>query len=404
VALVDAGRWKGRGVAYRTDLATLAQQRCAKIFALCPESIDFLVAARPENVTYLSGYKSMGHDCDRAHRMAAVAGRDSCWVVAPAADFGPAMEILTEPSKFFPYGKFYFTSAMHPELGETRPASASYLEAIKSCLKESVPAGSCVGLDRAELGDVSEMLTKAFPSHHFIDATQLLAQARSTKLMREIELISVATALTERGISTAFGQAKGGATEIEIASIITSVIASGGGVPGFVVVTSGERSALSDTYPSSRRLQVGDLVRVDVGCSVEGYWSDTARTAIVGEPSALVRHRYEAISKGVSAERKIVRAGVKVSDVFHIGVETVKASGIDNYRRHHCGHGIGLESYEFPKIGPENESVLLEGMVLCLETPFYELGWGGMMTEDTVVVTRDGNTLLTHLDRELFSI
>ena len=40
-------------------------------------------------------------------------------------------------------------------------------------------------------------------------------------------------------------------------------------------------------------------------------------------------------------------------------------------------------------------------MVLCLETPFYEIGWGGMMVEDTVLVTADGNRRLTQSDRTL---
>ena len=93
-----------------------------------------------------------------------------------------------------------------------------------------------------------------------------------------------AAAITERGMDKAFRYAKPGVTELEMSTIINEILA-GGGIPRFVVVTAGERSALADAYATKKTLTQGDLVRVDVGCAVEGYWADTARTAVVGEPT-----------------------------------------------------------------------------------------------------------------------
>ncbi len=57
--------------------------------------------------------------------------------------------------------------------------------------------------------------------------------------------------------------------------------------------------------------------------------------------------------------------------------------------------------YERPVVAPGWETALEPGMVFCFETPFYEIGWGGMMVEDAIVVTEDGADVLTVSDRSL---
>jgi Xaa-Pro aminopeptidase len=56
------------------------------------------------------------------------------------------------------------------------------------------------------------------------------------------------------------------------------------------------------------------------------------------------------------------------------------------------GHGLGLTGvgYEMPLIGPKDTTPLEPGMVLCLETPYYVLGLGGLQPEDMVVITASG--------------
>ena len=71
-------------------------------------------------------------------------------------------------------------------------------------------------------------------------------------------------------------------------------------------------------------------------------------------------------------------------------METVRREGLPHYRRNHVGHGIGLDGYDVPNLTPESREVLEEGMVLSVETPYYELGFAGLQVEDTVRVTRDG--------------
>jgi Xaa-Pro dipeptidase len=87
--------------------------------------------------------------------------------------------------------------------------------------------------------------------------------------------------------------------------------------------------------------------------------------------------------------------------VFEAAVRAVRRSGLPEYRRAHCGHGIGLQLYDAPLLGPRDETVLEPGMVVNIEVPCYELGFGGMQLEDTAVVTDGTPLLLTHAPRDL---
>jgi len=66
------------------------------------------------------------------------------------------------------------------------------------------------------------------------------------------------------------------------------------------------------------------------------------------------------------------------------------------------GHGLGVECNERPWIEAGGDGELLEGMILNVDIPYLELGWGGVQLEDTVLVTKDGFELLTNTDRTLY--
>jgi Xaa-Pro aminopeptidase len=167
------------------------------------------------------------------------------------------------------------------------------------------------------------------------------------------------------------------------------------------VVTSGPRSALADAFATDRALALGELLRFDIGCLLDGYWSDIGRTAVVGPPDELQRRRYDAIFAGEQTQIDSVKPGMAAGEVFDLAMDEVRAHGIPGYRRQHCGHGIGAEVYENPIITAGVATPLEVGMTFCFETPYYELGWGGMMVEDTLVITETGCTLLTESDRSL---
>ena len=101
---------------------------------------------------------------------------------------------------------------------------------------------------------------------------------------------------------------------------------------------------------------------------------------------------------------KEIRPGIGADVIFRTAVNRTREAGIPHYNRHHCGHGIGLEIYDWPLLAPDVKIPLEAGMVLCVETPYYELGWGGIQVEDTVEVTRYGARYLSKSSRELIQL
>jgi Xaa-Pro aminopeptidase len=101
------------------------------------------------------------------------------------------------------------------------------------------------------------------------------------------------------------------------------------------------------------------------------------------------------LAAGVEAAARLAAPGVTGHELFHAAVDAVRAAGLPGYARSHCGHGIGIENYDLPRIADGSADVLEAGMAICVETPYYELGWGGVQVEDTFVVTGEGVERLT---------
>lgn len=379
--------------------AAEAAERRAKLFSICGDA-DIIVATTPENVFYISGYWSMGADTSRCPKLAAVANRDKVLLVAPAADQGPAFEVFDKSEDVFPFGQFHFDAALLS--GKTlQKAAGDFHSALSEALEELTRLNALLALDCEIDGDVAAHIQARHPRLQVVSRGDAFIGSRATKTMAEIERLSRAAAVAERALEEGMAMASANVSEWEIAGTIASGIVGRGGVPGFIVVTSGPRSALADAYPSHRKLERGDVVRFDIGCRVEGYWADTARTAVVGEPSHFLNELYRMTSTGTLALTEQIRAGMTAREAYSTALEAVRAAGLPSYERHHCGHGIGLEPHEFPTISPTNTARLEAGMVLCIETPLYQLNGHGMMIEDTVVLGNDHAQLLTSLSREM---
>ena len=152
--------------------------------------------------------------------------------------------------------------------------------------------------------------------------------------------------------------------------------------------------------PGDTKLERGDTIFYDIGCTYNGYRSDIGRVVCFDAPDARLEGLYAASKAGQERAFDTMRPGVTASTVFHAAVDLIRDQ-IPWYERHHVGHGIGVEFYDAPVLSPGVETPLEAGMVFEVETPYYELGYGGTFIEDTVIVRDDGIERLTRLDRDL---
>jgi methionyl aminopeptidase len=214
-----------------------------------------------------------------------------------------------------------------------------------------------------------------------------------------------------------------GVTTAELDEIAEQRIRKAGAVPAFkgyhgypATICASINEEVIHGIPSGRRiLNEGDIISIDVGASLDGYYGDSAVTLAVGQVSeqaaTLLRVTEESLYKAI--ER--AQPGGRISDIGHAVQQHVEAYGFSVVREF-VGHGIGQRMHEEPQVPnygePGRGPRLSEGMVLAIEPmvnagkPAVKVlgdGWTAVTRdgslsahfEHTVAVTADGPWILT---------
>ena len=387
--------------------------RRARLRARAAETrVDALVASAPANIRYTTGIESVGQAFLPSVQLFAIVAADGSVpaVVVPYSDVPSILDLGDALWEIFCYGRLYFESGGGADprwerakrIHETR-ASDGFAAALAAALAHLRLERGRIGRDESRLTPERwRAIADALPGAELVPAYETFRAARRVKGADEIELIAAAARIAEDALADALADARAGITERDLAARYRQAVLRRDGDPYLFVTTFGERAALADTPPTDRALRQGEPMRFDFGCVHRGYQSDLARTAVLGEPSAKLERTYAAMLAGEDALIAATRPGATGEGIFEAGMAAARAAGVPHYRRHHCGHGIGLEVYELPLIAPGNADPLEPGMTFCLETPYYELGWGGAQVEDAVVVTDSGCRLLSATSRDLW--
>jgi Xaa-Pro aminopeptidase len=167
------------------------------------------------------------------------------------------------------------------------------------------------------------------------------------------------------------------------------------------IVVSGERGALPHGRSSGRLITAGDLVTIDFGAVLEGYHADLTRTVAVGESGEESRRWHGAVARAVEAALALAGPGHRAADLDAAARTAIDEAGLGAYFVHHLGHGLGLEVHEEPRLAPNSEQILVDGMVVTIEPGVYLPGRGGVRIEEDVVITPEGHRVLTKLTRSL---
>ncbi len=378
--------------------------------------IEAIIATMPENVTYLTDYWSLTHRLIKATQNFAVITQNqnlAPFIITSVGDMDLAAdqeECWTD--NFLTYGTFYVERPPEATLTNTEDRYQRLLASSKpkkdavtaliECLAD-VGATNCrIAVDEGNITPAAyRALKENFPKVEFIEGYQILREIRLIKTPTEVDRLERSAEIIESGINNALTAIREGATEFEIWQTLFKKVIEAGALPSWPCVGVGTRGGLSNVISASHPVIKGDLIRFDVGCVYKYYNSDCARTAVLGEANEKQRTYHHALRIGQERAMGIVRPGVRVSEIFKEAVEGVRDAGIPHYRRHHVGHGIGIEPYEPPFLTETSEDILEEGMVVNVETPYYEMGLGGVQLEDTIMVTTDGYRPLTKSPRDL---
>lgn len=175
------------------------------------------------------------------------------------------------------------------------------------------------------------------------------------------------------------------------------------GFPATVCISINEE--VVHGIPSAhRRVKEGDIVGLDLGCIVDGYYADCAFTLPIGEVPARVQELLDATRQSLEAGIVECRPGRRLSDVSHAIQRHVEAHGFSVVRAF-VGHGIGRALHEEPQVpnfgDPGRGPQLKPGMVLAIEPMVTMGGWEVRILDDGwTAVTKDGS-LAAHFEHTI---
>jgi Xaa-Pro aminopeptidase len=261
----------------------------------------------------------------------------------------------------------------------------------------------------------------------FADPALILHPMRAIKSDDEIALLRDAAEITRRGFLAAMRATKAGKFEYEVQAVLEAAYRAAGAqsVAYESVVASGANSTTLHYVANRDRLRAGDLLLIDSGCELNCYATDVTRTwPIEGCFTAEQREIYQLVLAAQQAAIDRVKPGIPRSAFHDAAVATITAGLIDlgllagtleenleqkrywPYFMHGTGHWLGLDVHDAGAYRDESDEPVrfAAGMVTTVEPGIYvrndvgapsRFAGIGVRIEDDVLVTRDGNEILT---------
>jgi Xaa-Pro aminopeptidase len=166
----------------------------------------------------------------------------------------------------------------------------------------------------------------------------------------------------------------------------------------------GRNAAIPHSLANNIIFQEGDVLVTGAGAPVWGYNSELERTMIIGNPSDDQKRMFDHMVALQDTAFSVLQPGAKCSDVDRAVRAYYDQHDLMPYWKHHVGHAIGLRYHEAPFLDLGDETVIQPGMVFTVEPGLYNPQLGGFRHSDTLLITDEGNEILTYYPRDLDSL
>ena len=365
--------------------------------AMTRSGFDALFLATGKNLCFLSGYPSVELTLARPFYM-----------VVPARD---APVLLVHKGREAEARRYAWVEDVRTYGG----LSVAPMQELESVFRDGELRGGRVG---AELGREQrlgmpvaefERIRQELAPTRFEDAAELLWGLRMIKTDHDIGALRLASRITAAAYEETFRSARAGQIDSAVSARLASAMTARHGQDPWVLVTSGKDNyALATGAPQDRRLDRGDMLWFDAGCSVDGFWSDFSRAGVIGRPSAEQRDAQRRIVDLTARGVAMVRPGVPVAEIAAVIDHAIREIGLPvevatSELAGRIGHGVGYDITEPPHVSVHDPTILAPGMVITIE-PGVATSFGLFHAEEVVHVTLAGREVLSRSRRDLRSI
>jgi len=360
--------------------------------AMRKQGLDALLIRGPENITYFIGYETPGYY--KYHCVVVPKDGQPIFLVR---DFEwlntPEFSYVGEIAKVFDWD--------HPP-----SVTANVLKQL------GLTGGKRIGVEKQcfyYTVDEHETLTRELPQNEFLDATQILWDARMIKSAEEVDVMRRSAAIVDKAMLAGYEATRPGVTGDHINAVVNYTLFENGGeymgLPPFVL--AGERSCLPHQTGGSNALKPTDVMYFEISASTRRYSAALMRTIFLGDPKDEWLRAAQACIDSVQAALDFIRPGVTSHEADTVARAVTTKAGFADYHRNRLGYSIGVN---YPPDWGEGEIISLRqdeprelrpGMTfhmppLCLKYREYGIGFS-----ETILVTETGCERLSKLPREI---
>ena len=241
-----------------------------------------------------------------------------------------------------------------------------------------------------------DKLRKSLSNHRFIDASNIFWNLRMIKSKNEINKLKKIISITSHVFDNFSNKIKLNMTENEIASVFKKeLINNGADYVLYMACTSG-KGGYSQIIcnASEKKIRNGDVVIIDTGSVLDGYFCDFDRNYGIGKISPKTVESYSKLWEATEKTLEIIKPGITCSEVYNSLKNNLfkNNSNISDIGR--MGHGLGLQLTEPPSIMKNEKSILQNNMVITIEPSIEYEKNKILVMEENILITKNGYELL----------
>lgn len=268
---------------------------------------------------------------------------------------------------------------------------------------QTVDAREILGVDKNMSARFLLPLMERDAAAGYRNASLALDQARSVKDAQEIALMVKASQINDQAMEVFKTLVHTGITEREVAEQMKKIYQDLGAEDfSFApLVAFGQNAASGHHYPDDTKLNPGDCVLFDVGCTYQGYCSDMTRTYFYQTVTPRQRILYDIVKEANFQAELAVRPGVPLKNLDAIARDVITQAGYGPRFTHRLGHFIGLETHDYGDVSAAAEELAAPGNIFSIEPGIYLEGEMGVRIEDLVLVTETGCQVLNQVSKDL---
>lgn len=256
--------------------------------------------------------------------------------------------------------------------------------------------------------DYLDTIKNKYYNVNVLNAHRLIGELRLIKSEEEVNRIRKAIEITIKGVNALMDNSKAGMKEYELEAYFDFVCKQNG-VKDFAfktIAATGKNATILHYVDNDSELKDGDLILFDLGAQYKYYNADISRTFPVnGKFTERQKEVYNAVLRVNEKVIEAMKPGINYLEIntlakdliaeecIGLGLITNKDE-VGKYYYHSIGHSLGMDTHDFEKEG--RNVILEEGMIYTVEPGIYiEEEAIGIRIEDDVLITKDGNEVLT---------